>query len=114
MRNVGLKKITQPDKEALLKQLRQYNKIETRGVYGNREPIISSKIRDILKKISDNYPELFAEAVCTVMENLKNIEDIEYVLNSYPLQCYFIDNKKQFVSMVYNYFSKRRRNHGNT
>lgn len=106
--------MTQLDKETLLKQLRQYNKIETRGVYGNREPIVSSKIRSLLKKISDNHPESFAEAICVIIENLKNIEDVEYVLNSFPLQCYFIDNKKQFVSMVYNYFSKRRTNHGNT
>ena len=106
--------MTQPDRETLLKQLRQYKQIETRGVYGNREPIISSEIKSTLKKVSDNYPELFAEAVCIVIENLKNIEDIEYVLNSFPLQCYFIDNKKQFVSMVYNYFSKKRTNHGNT
>jgi len=106
--------MTQPDKETLLKQLRQYNKIETRGVYGNREPIVSSKIRSLLKKISDNHPESFAEAVCIVIENLQNIEDVEYTLNSFPLQCYFIDNKRQFVTMVYNYFSKKRKNHDNT
>ena len=75
---------TQPDKETLLKQLRQYNKLEIRGVYGNTDPVISSKIKSTLKKISDNHPDSFAEAVCIVIENLKNIEDIEYVLNSFP------------------------------
>lgn len=103
--------MTQPDKETLLKQLRQYNKIEKRGVYGNTEPIISSEIKGILKKISDNYTESFAEAVCIVIENLQNVEDIECVLNSFPLQCYFIDNKKQFAEMVHNYFSKRLKKH---
>jgi hypothetical protein len=43
--------MTQLDKETLLKQLRQYKQIETRGDYCNRGPIISSEIKGLLQDV---------------------------------------------------------------
>ena len=98
--------------EELLKELSNLQPFKEKASFGSPikiSEIESIRIREILKEFREE-PKIFAKAVCLIIEALKNIEDIEKTLNGSALQCFFIDNKKSFVAMVYGYFSKKVKN----
>lgn len=96
----------------LLKELSNMQAFKEKAGFGlsiETSEIESIRIREILKELREE-PKIFAKAICLIIETLKNIEDIEKTLNGSALQCFFIDNKKAFVAMVYSYFSKKVKN----